>query len=86
MAYDLTPPPLRIRCAVCDRLVQRWQIDEIPSRPDRGRVLTVFCHGDSDAMTISDHDIASDQLFWQAVERGQAEGVAFATKRLEAAA
>lgn len=49
-------------------------------------MLTVFCHGDSDAMTISDHDIASDQLFWQAVERGQAEGVAFATKRLEAAA
>lgn len=67
---------MRIRCAVCDKPVER-----ILTREDIARCrheITVVCHGDNDTMML-DHlaliETGAEQFF-------QTEGVAFQTNRI----
>lgn len=73
----------RVRCVICDKLVDKVQVDYDPVN-DRHRIV-VRCHGDKDVMEASGYQIQDDPEFWRAVAGGHVEGLAFTTKRLETA-
>lgn len=68
---------LCIRCAICDRLVNR-----IEAWHDQIRdvyVVKVYCHGDTDQMEIRPYDLEKrqfDMIY-------ETEGLAFMTKRIK---
>lgn len=73
---------VRVRCAVCDKPIEKWEIEH--SVMDQSRTLTVFCHGEKDAMKLTDKglfELGPDVC--RALESGKIEGVAFTTNRLE---
>lgn len=61
---------LKIRCAVCGKLVDEWRILKRPE--NKSLVYQVRCHGDVDTCEIPD----------SAEVRNMTEGVAFTTKRI----
>lgn len=71
----------RVRCAICERPVERLVWERSPS--EFGVSLTAYCHGDEDRMRVEDSFLArlskeeADELF-------SSEGVAFLAKRIEA--
>ena len=71
------PPAFRIRCMVCDKLVERvtWWHDQ----QENCHRIKVDCHGDTDSMELTPRMLVStrdvDQLYAQ-------EGQAFTTKRI----
>lgn len=73
---------LRIKCAICNKLVDRVETWHDPIKNCIS--IKVKCHGDFDEMSISSIDVIKletvelNSLFEQ-------EGIAFATKRLEIA-
>jgi hypothetical protein len=67
-----------IRCAVCDRYVER--IEWFDDLVKRDRIIRVFCHGESDEMRLDVYRLSLDELR----TIGDSEGVAFTTKRIEA--
>lgn len=83
----MTAPSLRIRCAICGKLVDRWTVSYSPI--DQSRTLTVWCHGASDAMVLYDHQLASitpaEIHEFEKIDRGEIEGIAFANPQLESA-
>lgn len=70
---------LRIRCAICDKLVDRvyWRYDQWKGET----LIEVDCHGDKDRMTITDHDIVT-MTHAQLHELNSSVGVAFTTPRV----
>ena len=66
----------RIRCAVCNRLVQsvEWS-HEMYSRQTR---ITVRCHGDTETMLLDTMALSYTQL----EELKNQEGIAFATRKI----
>ena len=66
----------RIRCAVCERLVERveWE-HELYSRQTR---ITVRCHGETETMRSDTMSLSYAQM----EELKDQEGVAFETKRI----
>ena len=72
--------PLRIRCALCGKPVDRVAIWHHP----RGDVtIEAHCHGASDSMTLRAFDIdCLDQDVIRQIQQG--EGVAFSTLALPA--
>jgi len=72
-------PSFRIRCAICDRPVERWECWEDPRT--MSQKLVVYCHGDKDAMSLSFRDMA-EMGPGELRRMAASEGVAFTTKRL----
>lgn len=74
----------RVRCAICGKQVDRVTI--LYSESARESVLRVDCHGAVERMTVSDGDkaawAAEERAQWEAVSRGEVEGVAFANKQI----
>ena len=76
MKINDCPPPLRIRCMVCDRPVAR--IDVWSGFLEKTIRVTVHCHGDTDTMDMDAATITRgtiEQLHAQ-------EGRAFTTARI----
>lgn len=74
----------RIRCSVCDKLVDRIEV-ELDRARDR-QTIKVWCHGDRDRMEVSHAAMArwspEERRQWEAIGRGEVEGVAFTTNRI----
>lgn len=70
---------LRIRCAICDKLVDRvyWRYDQMKGET----LIEVDCHGDKDRTTIADYDIIA-MTHAQLHELNSSVGVAFTTPRI----
>ena len=78
MTLHVNPEPqMRIRCMVCDKLVDRvtWWHDQ----QENCHRIKVHCHGDTDSMEVTPRMLtstkAADLLYAQ-------EGQAFTTKRV----
>lgn len=78
MAMHIPPQLPRIRCAICDKPVDRV-FEEHDHINDVWR-LKVQCHGDTDEMRVQLFKFTPEQL----AQMKDQEGVAFSVKRISA--
>ncbi|XAI96283.1 hypothetical protein [Microcystis phage Mae-JY30] len=75
---------IKLRCAVCNKSVDGLELRYDPR--ERSRTLIARCHGDVDQMAVHDNDLqnwtAEERRQFEAIDRGEIEGLAFTTKRL----
>ena len=67
----------RIRCALCDKPVDRIEWRDDPR--SFARIISVYCHGDRDTMELTEECIQQRGLADQIMEQ---EGVAFSAARI----
>lgn len=76
--------PIRLRCAVCNHPVHG--VETIIDQGHRTTTVVAYCHGQTDRMVLRDSDKARWSLAeveqWEAIGRGEIEGVAFAARSL----
>lgn len=70
---------MRVICQICHRPVERLESSQ--DRDTMDFVITAFCHGQTDKMTVAYSQIAQDPSLVTAINNAR-EGVAFAGKHL----
>lgn len=75
---------IRIRCAVCDKLVDRVTVSIDPI--ERTQSVRVDCHGAVERMSVGVDQMRNwtheERIQWGAIALGQKEGVAFTTPQI----